>query len=156
MSLPDQEMEEQLSDRLYTATEVEHLLARKMAAKQLAQLESGQLDLHKRLVDVVASFNAKFENLTNMISAQPAHVESCKVELRREIERDFPNRLEALQMEQRIEVRVAAVDDKVDKVDGKVEKMWLKIVVPISTIVAISSVATVLMNYYLFVSKVLG
>jgi hypothetical protein len=92
----------------------------------------------KALRDMLASFP----------SSVAAQIDNCRKDMRREIEQDFPNKLEAMRMEQRIEEKIgetdktlgkqiSELDKKVDSVNEKVERQSLKIAVVVGTIVAL-------------------
>ena len=133
--LPDQD---EFTDRLYTADDVQHIVAREMARRQIEQLQNGQLETNKRLVEMTAAFNAELKSLREMIASQPAQVDACRSELRHEIERDFPGRIEFLELE------------------DKVDRQWLKITMILGTLSTVITGAGVAMNYWLMVSRISG
>lgn len=147
MSLPPQE-----EKATYTADEVQHLIAREWARNEILTLKSAHMDLQKQMVDAVGSTNAELKSLRVTLVEFPAlvanQIAQCRRDLRSEIEQDFPTKLESVRMEQRIEDKIGETDStlgrqigeldkKVDSLEDKVERQWLKITVVVGTIVAL-------------------
>lgn len=147
MSLPAQDIKES-----YTADEVQHLIAREWAKNEILTLKAGSIEFQKQLVEIGGATSAELKHLRETLQEFPTMVANqigqCRAEMRREIEQDFPNKLEAMRMEQRIEDKIgttdttlgkqiSSLDKKVDNLENKVDKQWLKITVIVSTIVAI-------------------
>ena len=158
MPLPPQDFKES-----YTPDEVQHLIAREWAKNEIITLRQGHLELQKQLVEFMGTNQADSKALREMLAGFPASVaaqiDNCRKDMRREIESDFPSKLEAMRMEQRIEEKIGATDKTLGKqiseldkkmdtnsadltsqikdVDNKVEKQWVKIAAIVSTIVAL-------------------
>lgn len=141
MSLP--EYEEKPS---YSQDEVRHIVAREVAKQQLQQLQSGQIELNKKMVEMVADFTAKLDGLTILISKQPEKMEKCRTELRREIEKDFPSKLEFNTMENHLKTQIGLLDKKVDM-------QWLKVTIPLAVLSALITGIGVVLNYFILISK---
>lgn len=147
--IPDQDSHIQLSDRLYTPDDVQHLIAREVAKQQMAEIKAGLLDTNKKLLEVVSTFNAEIKALRELMAAAPIKVDECRADMRREIERDFQTAISAERMEHRIE-------DRIDAVDAKVDKQWLKITVVLGTLSSLITGIGVAVNYWLMVSKIVN
>jgi len=147
MTLPPQDQ-----SRTYTEAELQHLVAREWAKNAIIQLQGGQAELQKQLVELNSTFISEVrafrEALTSLPGLIASQIRDCRTDLRREIENDFPNNIEAMRMEQRIEDKIgatdttlgkqiSALDRKVDSLESKVDKQWLKITVVVGTIVAL-------------------
>ena len=147
MTLPSQDPKE-----TYTADEVQHLIAREWAKNEIITLKAGSIEFQKQLVEIGGATSSELKHLRETLQEFPTmvanQISNCRAEMRREIEQDFPNKLEAMRMEQRIEDKIgttdttlgkqiSALDKKVDGLENKVDKQWLKITVIVSTIVAI-------------------
>ena len=147
MALPAQDIKDG-----YTYDEVQHLIAREWAKNEIMSLKNGHLEMQRQLVEFMGTNQADSKALREMLANFPASVaaqiDSCRKDMRREIEQDFPNKLEAMRMEQRIEEKIgetdktlgkqiSELDKKVDSVNEKVERQSLKIAVVVGTIVAL-------------------
>ena len=144
MSLPDRELQS-----TYTESEMQHIVARKMAEQQIIQLQNGQLTIERRMVELVAGFNTKIESLIDMLQKQPEKMEKCKVDIREEIDKDFPSKLDLEKMESHLKTQISALNTKVDM-------QWLKITIPVSIVVAASSIVGWFITYGMIVSKMGG
>jgi hypothetical protein len=151
MPLPAQDIKDS-----YTADEVQHLIAREWAKNEIISLKAGALEFQKQLVEIGGTTNGELKHLRETLQEFPTmvanQISQCRAEMRREIEQDFPNKLEAMRMEQRIEDKIgetdstlgkqiSSLDKKVDGLESKVEKQWLKITVVVGTIVAVGGFA---------------
>lgn len=151
MPLPAQDMKES-----YTPDEVQHLIAREWAKNEILQLRNGHMELQRQMIEVTGATNAELKSLRETLIAFPNTVASqiaqCRRDLREEIEQDFPSKLEAISMEKRIEDKIgdtdktlgkqiSDLDKKVDGINDKVERQWLKITVVVGTIVAVGGFA---------------
>lgn len=161
MSLPSQEQKES-----YTPDEVQHLIAREWAKQEIISLKNRHLELQRQLIDVTGTFHADSKALREMLTSFPTavadQISQCRKDLRHEIEQDFPSKLEAMRMEQRIEEKIGETDKTLGKqiseldkkmdsnsadlanqirnVDNKVERQALKIAAVVGTIVAIGGI----------------
>lgn len=85
-ALPDQDKK-----TAYTEDDVQHIVAREMAKQQLIQLQNGQLETNKRLVEIVSEFKAELKGIRAMLDKTPEEVNQCKVELKNEIKEAHPD-----------------------------------------------------------------
>jgi hypothetical protein len=150
MPLPPQDPKE-----TYTLDEVQHMVAREMARADIERLKDGALAFQQQLIEIGGSTNAELKHLRESIQAFPVMVSSqithCREDMRREIEKDFPSKIENNAMERRIEDKIdetdstlgkqiSELDKKVDKIEVKFDKQWLKITIIVATIVACGGV----------------
>ena len=150
MPLPSQDIKDS-----YTADEVQHLIAREWAKNEIISLRAGAIEFQKQLVEIGGTTNTELKHLREVLQEFPTLVSSqvnqCRSDFRREIEQDFPSKLETMRMEQRIEDKIgttdhtlgkqiSSLDKKVDSLEGKVDRQWLKISVVVTTIVAIGGI----------------
>lgn len=107
----------------YTAEEVNHLVAREVAKQRMADMERQIGTLNNTITKAVADFNAKLDALSNTISTQHKTIWEAirgeRDELRKEIEKDFATKLDLALLE------------------AKVDKIWLKVSIPVATITAL-------------------
>ena len=153
------------------------LIARLMdAATMKADIENLKQvhgDQTARLLQVLTEMSADIKSLSVALVAVPRQIAESRSDTRAEIERDFPSKPEAMLMEQRIEKQMAEVDktlgkqiadvDKrltsgmtdvaaqITKVDNKVDKIWIKITVVVTTVMAVGGVIQ-----WLLMVKVIG
>ena len=118
MSLPDQEPKD-----TYTQTEVQHIVAREMAKQQIKQLEQGQIELNKKMLELKSELLTELHTLRVTLEKQPET-----------LEKDFVSRMEALKMKSEVEKQVSDLENKVDS-------QWLKITIPIGVITALGAIA---------------
>jgi hypothetical protein len=156
MSLPAQDVKDS-----YTADEVQHLIAREWAKNEIITLKAGALEFQKQLIEIGGATNAELKHLRESIQEFPSMVSSqiahCRDDMRREIQKDFPDRLEAVAMEKRIEDKIgetdttlgkqiSSLDKKVDNTKNEltadinslrelVNRQWLKISVVVATLI---------------------
>ena len=128
MSLPDYEPK-----KTYTEDEMMHVVSREMAKQQIIQLQNGQIDLSQKMVAQGVHVNEKLELIFNMLQKHPEKMDKCKVDLRDEIDKDFPSKLDLAQMESHLKTQISTLNTKVDM-------QWLKITIPVSVVVAASSI----------------
>ena len=138
---------------------ITHLLDAATMKADIENLKRAQGEQNARLLQVLSEMSADIKGLGAALTAVPRQISECRDDMRDEIERDFPNKPDALKMEQRIEKKMADVDktlgkqiDDVDKrltsgmtdvaaqitkVDTKVDKIWIKITVVVTTVTAV-------------------
>lgn len=142
--LPDRDLQTS-----YTESEMQHIVARKMAEQQIIQLHNGQIELAKNIVSQGIHVNDKLELIFKMLQGQPEKMDKCKVDLRDEIDKDFPSKLDLERMESHLKTQISALNTKVDM-------QWLKITIPVSIVVAASSIVGWFITYGMIVSKMGG
>jgi phosphate uptake regulator len=147
MPIPTQDVKDS-----YTLDEVQHLIAREWAKNEILSLKAGSIEFQKQLVEIGGATNAELKHLRESLQEFPSlvanQISHCREDMRREMTKDFPDRIETKDMEKRIEDKISqtdstlgkqisSLDKKVDGLEVKVDKQWLKITVIVSTIVAI-------------------
>ncbi len=97
-ALPDQ-----LEKESYSASDVQHIVAREMAKQQLVQLQNGQLEINKRLVEIVSEFKAELKGIKAMLDRTPEEVDACTLALKKEIQEAHPDHGDLDKVESQIE-----------------------------------------------------
>lgn len=114
MSIPSRE------DRdLYTSDEVDHIVARKIAAQQILELQNGQIALNQKLLESMTLFDAKLSKIYDRINSAPEDVQACKNDLKQEIKSDHPSRTELLLLEGKL---LTKMSESVSDIDDEVKK----------------------------------
>lgn len=96
-------------EKRYTQDEVSHLVAREVAKQRMADMERSISNTNDQVVKMWAKIEASFDSLKKSINERDN-------DLRREIERDFATKLEVEQMR------------------GELNKIWLKVSLPVGTL----------------------
>jgi hypothetical protein len=104
-------MQEQ--EKSYTREEVDHLVAREVAKQRMNDLERSLSEVKSETLKMWAKFDASFGALQKVIEGRDQS-------LRDEIERDFATKLE------------------VEQLKGEVSKVWLKVSIPVITVLTIA------------------
>jgi predicted nucleic acid-binding Zn-ribbon protein len=135
------------ADNAFTA----HLVEAAKMQGEIENLKSGQLDLQTRILGLLGELSGDIKGIRAEMQSVPDKIASCKVEMRREVERDFPDRMDALEMEKRIEKQIEATDrtlseqitkvenslnTKLTSVENKLDRQWIKITATITTVAA--------------------
>ena len=144
MSLPGREPQQ-----TYTEAEMQHVVARKLAEQQILQLQSGQLAIERRMVELVTGFNSKIESLIDMLQKQPEKMEKCRDDLKNEIKEEYPNKMDLLILENHMKTEN-------EKTNKKIDMQWVKITVVVGTVVSVITVLGGVINYYIMISKFVG
>lgn len=92
-----------------------HLIDAAAMRQEIDNLRSNQADAQHRTAEMFGAVITKLDSLTSAVNAVPERIAACRAEMRREIEKDFPDRVAAMQMEKRIEDRVDAGDQNLSK-----------------------------------------
>jgi hypothetical protein len=93
------------------------------------------------------------------MTSVPERIAACRLEMRREVDKDFPNRVDAIEMEKRIETQIrdtdkklsdqiAAVDagskarhadmnTRIDGVKSELDKQWIKISTAVGVVILV-------------------
>jgi len=105
------------NDNTFTREEVDHLVAREVAKQRMADLERQLGSTNNEVVKMSAELRAQLTNILRQIEIQ-------RSEIKAEIKEDFATKMDLLALE------------------SKVDKIWLKISIPVSVIVAVSQMFT--------------
>ena len=144
---------------------VEHLIDAARLSTKVENLEVEVGDVKNRTLTELTGLSVKLDALTVAIQAVPERISACRVEVRNEVERDFPNRRDSLEMEHRIEKKVEEGDRDLPKqiselsikftgLETKVDKMWLKIAGAVSIIGLIVVIIGLLLDRWAALSAV--
>ena len=109
MALPEQEHTE-----FYTETEVQHLVAREVMKHRMGDFEVKLSGVETSMSAMFAKLEASIHTVMIQITKSADLVKECREDLKREIDREYATKLE------------------VQRLEGKVDKMWAKITVAVS------------------------
>lgn len=147
-----------------------HLIEAAGMKADIENLKHEGVAANERLLDVLREMSTDLKALRMDLGTVPRQIDSCRQDMRREVERDFPTKSEALQMEQRIEKQIADtdktlgkqisdVDKKIDakmaevtvqitKVDTKLNNLWIRLSMVMLTLIAAGGVVQwILLTY---------
>ena len=133
-----------------------HLIDAASIKSDVEHLKANAAANSNQVIGMLGALTAKVEGLQAALNAVPERISSCRDDMRREVEKDFPNRTDAILMENRIEEQVRATDEKLsakidevttglkgrmDKIERKIDSLLVKIGVGLT-------VATVLLSAF--------
>jgi len=128
-----------------------HLIDAASMRKDIEALQRRDNDISNRAFEKLSEVGNSIKVLHELLRDIPHQITTCRTDMRHEIERDFPNKMDIMNMEKRIESQTSKterdlshqlteLDKKVDKnntdLNNKIEKLWLKITIPIIVIIA--------------------
>ena len=147
-----------------------HLIDAASMRSDIENLKRSDDDFKARVISALEGVSTELKGLRDIIGHVPEQIAACRLNMRHEIERDFPSKIDALNMEQRIEESVADTDktlglqiaavgkkssediqslkNQITSVENKVDRQWLKITVIVSTIVAVGGIIQWLLMLY--------
>lgn len=133
MSLPPHDVPD--GKELFTRDEMEHYAARQWAREQIIQLQNGQIDQSKKLVEVVGQFTAELrsvgEGLRNIPTLIQAQVSVCKEDLRKENSKEFFTQTGAMQLETHLKLKMAednkALSSQISEMKVANDLQWGKV-----------------------------
>lgn len=140
-----------------------HLIDASAMRADIENLKQSDRDTSQRVITMLSEMSADIKALRQEVISVPQKISACRIDMRGEIERDFHSRTESLQMEQRIEKQITDTDRtlgkqiadvraELTKLDTKIDKIWIKVTVVVSTIVAIGGIV----QWLLVTAKALG
>jgi len=152
-----------------------HLIDAASMRTDIDNLKSRDSDFNMRMIASLDAITAELKALSAGISHVPRQISECRLDMRHEVERDFPSKVETLNMERRIEdkigetdktlgTQIAAVNTKLSgemqelkaaqvELNTKFDKQWLKITVIVSTVVSIGMLVQWMLILYNVVGK---
>ena len=149
---------------------IKHLIDAAAMKADIDHIKSDQSDMMNRMLGALTEISSKLELMRESIANQPAKITECRTDMRHEIERDFPNRVDAVKMEQRIEDKIEGTDRKlseqitsvqnglntrIDTVENKLDKQVIKITAAVSAVIlSIGALAWIIDHLPIFVSMV--
>lgn len=104
---------------MYSSDDVDHIVARKIAAQQILELQNGQMAINQKLLELMAHFDNKLSKIYDRINQSPEEVQACKNELKTEIKTDHPSRTEMIILEGKLFTKL---NESVNLVDAEVKK----------------------------------
>lgn len=115
----------------YTQEEVQHIVAREVAKQRMADVERQVGTLSAGFTKATAEFNAKIDSLSNVMSDQ---------------HRQLREQLKAEQEDIKTWARDKFADQlhtqgELLRLEGKIDKIWLKVSIPVATITTIATAA---------------
>jgi seryl-tRNA synthetase len=112
-----------MSDKMYTETEAQHLVAREVAKQRMGDMERMINEGERRSVVAFAKLEAQINTLTNLVEKQSIAMEKDTNGLREEIKNDFATK--------------AALEADFEKLNTKIDAQWAKLVTILATISAV-------------------
>lgn len=154
-------------EKRYSENDMQHVFARKQAARDIERLSGEVLGLHKQILEITTTSSLESKALRDMLTSLPAtiaeQITRCREEVKMETRDSHPTRLENLEMKNHIEAKIADTDKTLGKqiaaLDTKLSsemaelkadqaKQWLKIVGPITGVIAVAMVVTWVLTAY--------
>jgi hypothetical protein len=129
-----------------------HLVDAAAMKKDIEALQRRDNEIMSRTFEKMSDLDGSMKVLQELLRDIPRQISSCRLDMRHEVERDFPSKMDIKDMENRIEKQaseterdlskqITKLDAKVDKnsvdLNTKIEKLWLKITIPIAVVIAI-------------------
>lgn len=125
----------------YTETEAQHLIAREVAKQRMADIERMINEGERRSVQSMAELKVQISNLALLIKEQSVAMEKNSDMLKKEIEKDFATKIEVNSLSNRVE-------SDFNKLNTKIDSMWGKLTVIVSTISAVGLVIQYFFGFY--------
>lgn len=139
-----------------------HLVEASAMKTDIEHIKSNQAELTHRLLVSIGELSGDIKAMRTELQSVPDRIQACRLDMRREIEKDFPDRVDALEMEKRIEKQVEGTDRKlseqlgnlntvlnrrIDQVESKVDRVWIKITTAMTVVFVVAGlVAWILAN----------
>jgi len=129
-----------------------HLVDAASMKKDIEALQRRDNEIMSRTFEKMADLDGNMKVLQELMRDIPRQISSCRTDMRHEVERDFPSKMDIKDMENRIEKQaseterdlskqITKLDTKVDtnhnSLNTKIEKLWLKITIPIMVVIAL-------------------
>ena len=125
----------------YTETEAQHLIAREVAKQRMSDMERMIGEGERRSVQSMAEIKIQIANLALLIKEQSVTMEKNSDLLKKEIEKDFATKLEVNDLSNRVE-------SDFDKLNTKIDSLWGKLTLIVSTITAGGLVLQYFMGFH--------
>jgi hypothetical protein len=125
----------------YTETEAQHLIAREVAKQRMSDIERMVNEGERRSVQSMAELKVQIANLALLIKEQSVAMEKNSDTLKKEIEKDFATKLEVNDLSNKVE-------SDFDKLNTKIDSMWGKLTVIVSTISAVGLVIQYFLGFH--------
>lgn len=116
----------------YTEEEIEHILARRMAAVQLEQLTERVSRNEAKTSEIFSDIRASLKSLQESSSSSMSHLYQCRTELHNEIEAEF--------------VTKAIFDLEMNRIETMIKSQWKMITIAVAAVVGTMQIAFKLMG----------
>lgn len=163
--MPHEDQVEQTATRL-----TDHLIEAAVMRADIEHLKVNQSSTNSQVLQAIGGLAADLKAIRGDIASVPSQINACRIDMRHEIERDFPNKAETLRMEKRIEDQIEATDrtlskqiqevstdlgTKINAVSGEVktlrtdlDKQWLKITFAVVGVIAAAGTIMWLLDFF--------
>ena len=125
----------------YSETEAQHLIAREVAKQRMSDMERMIGEGERRSVQSMAKIEVQIANLSLLIKEQSQAMDKNSDLLKKEIEKDFATKLEVNDLSNRVE-------SDFDKLNTKIDSLWGKLTLIVSTITAGGLVLQYFMGFH--------
>lgn len=125
----------------YTETEAQHLIAREVAKQRMADIERNISEMERRFISLLSELKVQLSNQTILIKEQSLSMEKTADSLKKEIEKDFATKLEVNDLSNKVE-------SDFDKLNTKIDSLWGKLTLIVSTITAGGLVLQYFMGFH--------
>jgi len=125
----------------YSETDAQHLVAREVAKQRMGDMERAIEEGERRSVQSMAEIKIQIANLALLIKEQSVSMEKNSDLLKKEIEKDFATKLEVNDLSNRVE-------SDFDKLNTKIDALWGKLTLIVSTITAGGLVLQYFMGFH--------
>lgn len=116
----------------YTEEEIEHILARRMAAVQLEQLTEIVSRNEAKTSEIFSDIRASLKSLHESSSSSMSHLYQCRTELYNEIEVEF--------------VTKVIFDLEMNRIETMIKSQWKMITIAVAAVVGTMQIAFKLMG----------
>jgi len=136
-----------------------HLVEAAGMKSDIENLRSNQAELTNRVLISLGELAGDIKAIRSDMAVVPERISACRADMRREVDKDFPNRLDAIEMEKRIENQIRDTDSKlsaqitqvdkgsqerhatlntrIESVETKLDKQWIKITTAITVVLVV-------------------
>lgn len=125
----------------YSETEAQHLIAREVAKQRMADIERNISDMERRFISLLSELKVQLSNQTILIKEQSLSMEKTAESIKKEIEKDFATKLEVNDLSNKVE-------SDFDKLNTKIDSLWGKLTLIVSTITAGGLVLQYFMGFH--------
>jgi len=130
-----------MTEAKYTEADAQHLIAREVAKQRMGDMERMITEGERRSVQSMAELKVQIANLVILIKEQGVITEKNSDTLKKEIEKDFATKMEVNALSNRVE-------SDFDKLNTKIDSMWGKLTVIVSTISAVGLVIQYFLGFH--------
>jgi hypothetical protein len=136
-----------------------HLVEAAGMKSDIENLRSNQSELTNRVLVSLGEMAGDIKAIRADMTAVPERIAACRLDMRREVDKDFPNRVDAIEMEKRIETQIRDTDRKlsdqitavdagskarhadmnvrIDGVKSELDKQWIKISTAVGVVILV-------------------